>query len=426
MNLGEWHMANQNRGGGFLLWGITWASSKLRNRKIRKFNTQARGVKQLSGITVDYLFPPNSYRDNIVISGGSSGDRVRFCEKILQDACTQKRAVIVLTSGNFGLANTIYQGGLGTVVNNQNKVFDAFMFLELQDICRVVFDTDSQKYNIQPSGRYILQIVHEILQAQNLKPYFSNFANFDYHKISASINQCLLGGLINQIKANDLNSFLAMGQSEISKIDSFFYDAKIQFAGISSPNPNSTGAMSALSAIWNNQICLIDVGGVHNSFLFDLIINSLFVANEKGLEYTLLIDDIPASSPALQSILQSKSNNNNIICTNDAFVMLGGSERNFSNMVGVADKTVLLSHGSHISCEMWSKYIGQYEKIDTSRSSGGGWLQSSRWGYMNKQSQTEAMKREHKIKPEEIADLGQNQVIVYENRGSELYKANMQ
>jgi len=48
---------------------------------------------------------------------------------------------------------------------------------------------------------------------------------------------------------------------------------------------------------------------------------------------------------------------------------------------------------------MWSKYIGENDKVYTSQNSGGGWFRGRR-GYVSIQSQTEAMKREQKIKPE--------------------------
>jgi len=420
-------MANQNnRGGGFLLWGINFVSSKIRNRKIRKYNTQARGLKQHANVTADFLFPPQSYQENIIISGGGSGDRLRFCEQILRNAQAQSQAVIVLTAGNVDLENLIAGGGLGIAASRQRKIFDAFTFLEMQDICQVILETNRQKYDIKHSGRYVLQVVFDVLQAQNLKPYFANFADFTYHKIPARINDCLARGLISQSKANDLNSYLAMGQSELSKIDAFFYNARAQMLHIAEVNPNNSGGFSALSAIWNNQIFLIDINSPSNTMLLELIVNTLLVAKNKGMNFSLMIDDIAiSSSDSLKRLLSQRANHNNIIISQDVFTMLNGEERTFASAVGLADRTILLSHSSHISCEMWSKYIGNYDKIDLSRSAGGGWFQSSRWGYMSNQTQTETMKREQKIKPEEINRLPQGQIFAYDRQSGNLIQANV-
>ena len=92
----------------------------------------------------------------------------------------------------------------------------------------------------------------------------------------------------------------------------------------------------------------------------------------------------------------------------------------FSTIVGVAEKTVLLSHGSHLSCEKWSKYIGEYDKIDVSRNTSGGWFQSGRWGYVTNQGQTMTDKREYKIKPEEINRLGHGEIFAYDNQTGSL------
>ncbi|MCL2169939.1 MAG: hypothetical protein FWB74_07935 [Defluviitaleaceae bacterium] len=420
-------MSNQNdRGGGFLLWGINFVSSKIRNRKIKKFNTQARGVSQYANVTTDFLLPAQSYQDNIIVSGGSGADRLKFCEKILQNARGHHRPVVVLTSGNISLENIILQNGLGMVASRSRRIYDAFTFLELSDIYQVVLASGSQKYGISPTGRYILQIVYDILQAQNLRPYFANFASFTYHQIPERINDCLLRGLITQTKADELSNLFAMGKSELAKIDAFFHDASSQMAHIAETSPNSAGASSALSAIWNKQTILIDVGSLSSSILLESVASTLLTAVQKGLEFSLLVDNIPAPSGSpLQNILGQNSKNNNIICADDAFIMLGSDERAFSSIVGLTDKTILLSHSSNISSEMWSRHIGDYEKIDTSQSRGGGWFQSSRWGYVSNQSQTETLKREQKIKPEEINRLGQSQVVAYDSQEGVLIQANV-
>ena len=420
-------MSNQNdRGGGFLLWGISLISSKLRNRKIRKYNKQSRGLEQHTSVSVDALFPPQSFQDNILISGGDDNTRLRFSQQILINAHAQNHAVIVLCSGNSSLENIICHNNIGIIASRQNKIFDAFTSFELHEIYHLVLDVGRAKYNINPAGRYILQIVCELLAAQNMKPYFANFANFNYHKIADEINKCLSIGQITQSKADDLNSLLAMGQSELPKIDTFFYDMNMQMSNIAAISPNSTGGPSILSAIRKKQIYLIDINSSANSMFMDLIASTFAIALSRGYSFAIFIDDVSLTgNDALKNVLHHTSSQNNIISSKDIFTMHNSDEQSFSTVVGLADKTILLSHGSHISCEMWSKYIGEYDKIDTSQSSGGGWFQSSRWGFISNQSQTETMKREQKIKPDEINRLSQSQIFAYDNKSGSLVQANV-
>ena len=79
-------MVNNDRGGGFLLWGINFIRTKLRNRKIRKHNQQARGVETHQNIAVGSLFPPQSYQENIIISGGGQNERLYLCETLILNA----------------------------------------------------------------------------------------------------------------------------------------------------------------------------------------------------------------------------------------------------------------------------------------------------------------------------------------------------
>ena len=87
----------------------------------------------------------------------------------------------------------------------------------------------------------------------------------------------------------------------------------------------------------------------------------------------------------------------------------------FSAIIGEVEKTVLFSHSSNISCDKWSRYIGEYEKVDVSHNHNSGWSQSSNWGYNTNYGQTETLKKEPKVKPEEINRLSQNEAIIYDH-----------
>jgi len=418
--------SNQNNGGGFMLWAINSIFSIFRNRKIRKLNKKARGVKQIKKVTTDTLLPLDSYQDNIIISGGGDLERLKFSERILQNSFAQKQTLVALHLGNSSLENVVAGNNLGIIASQNNKTFDPFTSFEVHEIWQVVVDTCKAKYGINSNGRYVLQVVHDLLVAQKIRPYFANFTNFNYRQIPSRINDCLSAGFITKTQANDLNSLLSAGQSEIAKIDNFFNDMAIQVKHIVASDPAKAQAQSVLSAIKFNKTICLDLQSSANTMLVELLANTLMIAMGRGYEFSLFLDDIAlANNEALKGILRQKSNHNNIICSKDLFVLLDSDESIFSNIVGVADRTVLLSHGSHISCEMWSKYIGEYEKIDVARNTGGGVFQSGRWGSFAQSGQTMQDKREYKIKPEEINRLPQGQVFAYDKRNSDLIQANV-
>jgi len=420
-------MSDQNdKGGGCLLWFVDWIISIINNRRIRKYNKQSRGVEQYQSITTDILFPAESLQDNIIISGGDIGERLGFSERIIQNSFAQGRSMIVLHLTNGGLENIIARNNWGVIANKQSKVFDAFTSFELPEICQVVFDTCKSKYDIKPAGRYILQIVFELLACKNLRPYFSNYANCPYQKLSERINERLINGLITQDAADNLNSLLMMGQAECAKIDSFFYDMKAQMNHIATDNANNTGGTSVLSAIKKGQILCIDLHSSANVMLVELIVNSLTIAMSRGYEFSLFLDDVAiANSEPLKNLLCQKSNHNNIICSKDLFALLNGKEDVFNTIAGEAEKTILLSHGSHLSCDKWSKYIGEYDKIDVSRNTNSGWSKSSKWGYSSNQGQTMSDKREYKVKPEQINRLSRKEIFIYDNKTGSLIQTNV-
>lgn len=416
------HNVKSKRWCGGSLGFIDWIGDFGTNRRVRKHNTQSRGLEKYQSITTDILFPAESYTANIIISGGDSSERLRFSKRIIQNNFSQGRAMIMLHLGNRGLENIVTNNNFGIVANKNNKHFDAFTSFELQEICQTVLDTCKTKYDIKPAGRYILQIVYELLACKDMRPYFSNFADCPYHQLAERINNRFANNLITKNVADNLHSLLMMGQTECAKIDSFFYDMSSQIRHIATTNANVVGGSSILSAIKKGQILCVDLNSSANVLLVELIVNSLTIAMNRGYDFSFFLDEVSiANNELLKNMLCQKSNHNNIICSKDLYALLNGKDDVFATIVGEAEKTILLSHGSHLSCEKWSKYIGEYDKIDVSHNRNSGWSITNKFlGYNTNQGQTMTDKREYKIKPEQINRLTQGEVFVYDNRTGSL------
>jgi hypothetical protein len=141
----------------------------------------------------------------------------------------------------------------------------------------------------------------------------------------------------------------------------------------------------------------------------------------RGYDFSLIIDDIAfVNNDMLKNTVCQKSNHHNIILSKDLYALTGGKEDLFAAIIGEAEKTVLFSHSSSISCDKWSKYVGEYDKIDVSQSHNSGWHQSSKWGFNSSGGQTETLKREAKVKPEQINRLSQNEAFIYDHASGSL------
>ncbi|MDR2570803.1 MAG: hypothetical protein LBD23_11005 [Oscillospiraceae bacterium] len=409
-------MSNNDSGGGCTLFLIDFIGNIFRNRRIKKLNIQARDVETYQNTPVNVLFPPQSYKDNIIISGGNQPDRLDVCEAILRNTNVANHPVIILHTANSGMENMIARNRFGTVVNSKNKLFDAFVGFEFNEIYQAVTDTCKAKYDIKSAGRYVLQVAYDLLINRGRNPYFAGFANCPYFQLSDQIESRLNSGAVTQDIADKLHSLLLTGQSECPKIDTFFSDAKSQIDYLSAPDPKAVGAVSVLSAIKNNQILCIDLKSSGNVMLMELIVNSLIIAMNRGYDFTLMIDDIAfVNNEMLKNTVSQKANHHNIIVSKDLYALTGAKEDVFATLIGEAEKTVLFSHSSNISCDKWSKYIGEYDKIDVSWNTNSGFSQSSKWGFNTNQGQTETMKRESRVKPEHINSLAKREAIVYDH-----------
>jgi len=403
-------------GGGCMLWIIDSIFKRVRNKRIRKYNIQARGIEEYKSTSSNILFPQHTYKEGVIISGGSITERLSICETLIRNAYNAKHPVVILHTGNGMMENVVARNGFGIIINDRSKLFDAFTALDFNEIVQIVTDTCKSKYDIKPSGRYILQIVYELLSCLGRKPYFSAFASCPYFKLSDQIQTRLTSGAITQSDADKLNSLLMTGQVECPKIDTFFNDMKSQINFISANDPQSVNTVSVLSSIINNQLLCIDIKSSTNVMFMELIVNSLIIAMNRGYDFTLMIDEIPfVNNDMLKNTLSQKSNHRNIIVSKDLYALTGGREDVFSTIIGEVEKTVLFSHSSSISCEKWSKYIGEYEKIDVAQNVNSGWNQSSKWGYNTNYGQTETLKKESKVKSEDINRLSQSEAIIYDH-----------
>lgn len=417
-------MSNNDSGGGCFLWIIDFIFGIFRSKRIKKYNMQARGLDEYDSIPINSLFPIETYNENIIISGGQKSERLYLSEQIIRNAYNASHPVIIIHTANGALEKIIAGAALGTIVSSKSKLFDAFASFEFNEIYQVVTEVFKEKYDIKPAGRYVLQVVYDLLLNMGVAPSFSRFASCPFFKLNSLIASRHSSGKISKSEADKLESLLITGQTECPKIDAFFSDIKAQIDYITTNEPDSDDVVSVLSAVEENKILCIDIKSSTNSILVELIINSLIIAMNRGLEFSLMVDDVSlTNNEKLKNILCQKGNRSNIIVTEDLYSLSSGKDETFLTLIGEADKTVLLSHKSNVSSEKWSKYIGEYDKIEISSNRTGGWSQSSRWGYTSYDGKTETLKREAKIKPEQISYLAANEAIVYDSTTNSLMKA---
>jgi len=356
-----------------------------------------------------------------VVSGGYQGVRLHVCEELLRNAHQAGHPVIVLHANNDELGNMVIGNGFGTVVNERNRLFDAFTSFKFNEIAQAVLDTCRYRYDIKPAGRYVLQVVHDLLALDGKRPYFSEFASCQYFRLSDQIARKLSSGSITQDESDNLNSMLFTGQSECAKIESFFGEMKSQLDFLLAPDPPRVKAPSVLSTIKNNGILCIDMKSSSNIMLIELVVNSLIIAMNRGYDFSLMLNDVRfVNNEMLKNAVCHKSGHNNIIVSEDLYALTGGKEDVFATVVGDVEKTMLFAHKSSLSCEKWSKYIGEYDKIDVSFNQNSGWSKSSKWGYSSHDGQTEKLQREQKVKPEQIRCLWPDEAFVCDHTSGTL------
>ena len=277
--------------------------------------------------------------------------------------------------------------------------------------------------NSQYEGKPFSRVIGIDVANSTIKTWTDDNKHLEYRNTIKEVNDA---GLVYSFKTDyqmfvynkevyEVGDITAMGSGGRGKARynsaSFKIEALIGIASILTPGVKDklrvvTGLPSSLSK--NNAVA----EEIKRSLIGDYLI--------KSVKWDLIDDIAFVNNDMLKNTLSQKSNHHNIIVSKDLYALTGGKEDIFAAIIGEAEKTVLFSHNSSISCEKWSKYIGEYDKIDVANNRNSGWGQSGKWWYNTSDGQTETLKREHKVKPEQINRLSQNEAFIFDHTNGNL------
>lgn len=333
-----------------------------------KINTLNKGISECGQVNSVGLMQKSFYL-NTIISGTEQFVRNMVLKAQVQSSLSNNLPVVVLHSQNTRLANDVLQvaaGNFVATVNANSANFSPFYGLQDYEAIDVILESIPEKYDVKQNGRYYLEAVSDLMQANRIPASFNNYVTCPHDTILDRVDGLVVAGKISDSVAQTMRSKIMTGQSEYYKIDSFLRGLSRQMGNSIRVKKSANQPVSIYKTINDSGIITIDIGPSFNSVYLDFLVEQLKLAAQKGMQYLLILDSMNISeNKKLKEMITGASNNvRTIVSCDDLMYACGGNQNMFSSVVAMAKQYLIFSHSSAVSAGQWSAVLGEYERID--------------------------------------------------------------
>lgn len=333
-----------------------------------KINTLNKGISECGQVNSVCLMQKSFYL-NTIISGTEQFVRNMLLKAQIQSSLLNNLPVVVLHSQNTRLANDVLQVASGNsvaTVNANSANFSPFYGLQDYEAIDIILESIPEKYDVKQNGRYYLEAVSDLMQANRIPASFNNYVTCPHDTILDRVEGLVVAGKISDSVAQTMRSKIMTGQSEYYKIDSFLRGLSRQMGNSIRVKKSTNQPVSIYKTINDSGIITIDIGPSFNSVYLDFLVEQLKLAAQKGMQYLLILDsmNISENKKLKEMITGASSNVRTIVSCDDLMYACGGNQNMFSSVVAMAKQYLIFSHSSAVSAGQWSAVLGEYERID--------------------------------------------------------------
>lgn len=415
---------------GFLSSSInSWISQKQTNKTIKNIhmnNLNNKNVAEYLPSEIEGFFDPYEPVGSTVISGGQAENRAKAVAAACICALNNNIPAIVLHESNDCLENKIWStfqasGGI-TIINKNNPIYDPISGLTNSEIGQLVINSAPKGNDIKPGARQYMDGIAEFVRSQNVSPYCDIFIRCPHDTLFDRLDAVNKKGKLSDTDAQKIRNLLMQGQSERASLESFFTRLGYQGKYLLANKTAVQRSENIRKTVEHNSLIMIDIQSSTNNILLNIIVNEIQDALASGKKLLLVIDTISTDSNELlgQLIKSHSSRCISVISSDDVYAMLGSNDNLFSTMVGTAQKCIVYSHRTGISCGKWSDVFGYYDVDKISQNIGSNQNYQSGYSYGSSNSINVNNIKEHRIKPQEIGSMTPNEVFILNGATGEL------
>ena len=383
-----------------------------RIKKIERENEEERGVENSVNLTISQVLGEGVDINPFFVSGGSLDLRNDILTEQIKKANRNQIPCIILHESNKKLENQISQLNLSniTVVNDTSCNYDPILGINEKDLVQLLMEAFPKELNMKfDVCSYIAGMV-SYLREKRTSPSISLFCSCPHSQLYDKIDGLIINGKISNQKGQEIKAKLLNGQSEVNKLKYYFNRLKqegnkIFFNG-------SKSHTNIVNAIKNRNIIMIDISLISNTYLLHLILAEMKNALKIWNNIMVVMDEINiCSNEDLQRFVIDNSSRCTFgILSSDVFAMCNGNTSIFATISGMVNNFVISQHSSENSSNIFSSLLGEYDKKEISFTYGkdsSGIIQST---------YNIAVKREYRVKPEEINSMNKREVFLKNGR----------
>lgn len=397
-------------------------------QRISRENEVNKNIEHCPPTPIESFFNCNDKIGNMILSGSSSKLRYRALINCIANSQSQGIGVVILHQGDCFLEGQMQNHFKDVTVFNRNTgIYDPLIGLSNSEINRMIQNSAMQCCDFKGDALYYLEGLTEFIRTKNIPPYCQMYMSCPHSIIFERIDYAEAKGALSNEKSLKIRSLLSQGQAQRCDVQNYFYMLDSQSKGLLVNATSLKRATNLRSIINKSGIGIIDISSASNKLLLNLIMCDIMASVNNGHPFLLVLDNISLSSNECLTQYVNNSGHNffTVFYTEDAYSDMNGDEKLFFSVLGKSVKCLLGRHVSGQTCEMFSKYIGQYEKqeIDTSH------MQSKQYqsmfsvvpGQMDASGIHIAIKKEYRVTPEEISKMEETEFYLLDGEFNTLY-----
>ena len=312
---------------------------------------------------LDFIWGENDYPEGEIVSGGEVRTRMEALIPFVHKSQQEGIPLIALHSGNRDIGAMIREHSVDAeFIDRTNTYYDVFRGMPVDDIAYLLYETMPND-DSNPSSESLLRALIEVVLHKEGTVTIQNLAVFPILKLKDELDKLLKDGEITTIEHREIDRYYMAGSSETDAVRIFLNKLNRQAEGIYG---RPTGRKSNIKRMLNQKgVISIDVGGVNNELIGELVINHLMLLQAQGKEFSILLDDVPISRfLKIRDLLRGRTY---AISQKDFISSLYGGDIHgdelFAELTGDVAKIVLFRRSAGTSCQKWSDFMGKYKKI---------------------------------------------------------------
>jgi hypothetical protein len=397
-------------------------------KEIDRFNRENffnRGVIEYLPCPIESFITDSEIIMNMVLSGGHNNFRSRAIVRSIDCARAQMHDIIVFHCSNHELEKEVVQLFGKTqcvVINPNNPIYDPFIGRTKPEISNLILESTTKGYEIHPSGKYYIDGISDFILAKRVNPYIGMYLTCPHGDLLDRLNDHQLKGKITNRQASLIITQIMQGELERGNIEHFFRGFANQGQMLLASSSQLQNASNIKLAVNQNKVILIDVLSNTHSLLINMLSNEIRNLLSQNRKIFLALDNMQLqSSEVLQNLsVQSGNNLKLLLSSDDVYSSFSGDDNQFYSFVGKTSKVIISKHTSAHSSQKWSDFMGTYDKYDINPTYQ---TNTSMFGPGSSKSNSVIIKKEQKVKPEEIQLMSVDEVYIKSNSTGEIAHA---